>query len=113
MHEQGIAQEMVSTALRHAEANHAQRVAQLNIEMSAATDETEESIRFYLDLLTRNTIAQDATFEISHVPVPAHCRVCDNHFSQSEFAALCPRCGAANAVVSRAEEFKLVSIQIE
>ena len=113
MHEQGIAQEMVSIALRHAEANHAQRVIQLDIEMSELADETEESLRFYLDLVTQTTIAQAARFNILHVPVHAHCRDCDNDFEQRELVSLCPRCGGMNTTVSHVDEFKLLSIQID
>lgn len=113
MHEQGIAQEMVSIALRFAEANQARRVLQLGIEMSAAADESADSLCFYLEHFTRGTLAEHARFEIARVEVAARCANCGLEFQQHARAQACPRCADTNRVSSDSEEFRLASIQIE
>ena len=65
MHEYGIAQEMVSVALRQAQENQAHRITHFRIEMSDVADESEDSLRFYLENLTRGTVANEAKFEYS------------------------------------------------
>ena len=113
MHEQGIAQEMVSIVLRHAEANQAQRVIQLDIEMTETVDESEDSLRLYLEQLTRGTIAENAQFEIRHVGAPAECKNCGQAFERHGMFEPCPRCHSTRVASTQNEDFRLTSIQIE
>jgi hydrogenase nickel insertion protein HypA len=113
MHEQGIAQKMVSVALLHANANQAQRITQFHIEMSRIADESEGSLRFYLENLTYGTIAQNAQFEIARVGVPAHCEECGTEYEQQTLGEPCPRCHSSQVATESLEEFRLTSIQVE
>lgn len=113
MHEQRIAQEMIEIALRHAEANQARRVLQMGIEMSEAADESEDSLCFYLENLTRGTIAENARFEITRVGLPVRCKNCGYEYEQHAWLEPCPRCAGTGVVSSQSEEFRLKSIQIE
>lgn len=113
MHEHGIAQQMVSLALEQAQENHAQRITQFAIEMSRAADESEDSLRFYLETLTRGTLAENARFEIERVSVPVHCLDCGHAYEQENQADACPRCGSVRVAADSRDEFKLASIEIE
>jgi hydrogenase nickel incorporation protein HypA/HybF len=113
MHEQGIAQEMVSAALRYGAENRAQRITQMRIELSQTAHESESSLLLYLEHLARGTMAQDAEFEILRVPVPARCRNCEYKIEPSEFDEVCPRCGSLKIETCTAQEIRLTSIEIE
>lgn len=113
MHEYGIAEQMITTALRYAEANHARRITQLCIEMSDMADESEDSLRMYLETLTRDTMAENAAFEIERVRVNMRCPDCGNRFSVHYVGQPCPRCNSLRAMVDARDEFKLTSIEIE
>lgn len=113
MHEFGIAQEMVSMALQHAQENQAHRITHFRIEMSQSADESEDSLRFYLENLTRGTVANDAKFEIQRINPTMHCLKCGKEFEKVETVDKCPRCHSAHVMQDRVEEFKLTSIEIE
>ncbi len=113
MHEQGIAQEVVSAALQYGADNRAQRITLLRIELSQTAHENEDSLRMFMEHVARGTMAEDADFEILRVPVPARCRECGNEFELQAPVQVCPRCGSANVAVSTVEEIRLTSIEIE
>jgi hydrogenase nickel incorporation protein HypA/HybF len=113
MHEQGIAQQMIKVALQYASDHHVQHIIKFQIEMNQAADENEESLRFYLENLTRNTPAQDATFVIERVSARAHCQECGNTFDQEFMGETCPQCFSTRVIPEHPQEFKLASIDVE
>ncbi|HEX9077834.1 MAG TPA: hydrogenase maturation nickel metallochaperone HypA [Anaerolineae bacterium] len=113
MHELGIAQEMIKVALEYAARNNATRITVFNIEISAAADESEDSLRFHFEHLTRGTIAEGAQIEITRVPVRAKCLACGNEFDWELPEAVCPRCASARIRAVLQDEFRLVSIDAE
>ncbi len=113
MHELGIAQEMLKVAFEYAAKNNATRIAAFNIEISAAADESEDSLRFHFDHLTRGTIAEGARIEITRVPVMAKCLDCGNEFAFESLGQVCPRCAGAHVRALPQDEFRLVSIDAE
>ncbi len=113
MHELGIAQEMFKVALDYAAKNHAARIAAFNIEISAAADESEDSLRFHIENLTRGTIAEGARVEISRVPAQAKCLECGHDFSWTVETMACPRCSSLRVRALSQDEFKLASIDVE
>ena len=113
MHEHGIAQQMVNVALRHAQDHHAQRITQFRIEMNQAADESEDSLRFYLEHLTRATVAEGAQIDIDRVPNHAVCLDCGSQFEPEYVGQVCPQCSSMHVTSHQLEEFRLASIDIE
>jgi hydrogenase nickel incorporation protein HypA/HybF len=113
MHEHGIAQEMVRVALEYAAKNNATRITRLDVEISAAADESEDALRFHLDTLTRGTLAEGATVAIARVPLQAKCLACGNDFVLTTDILICPRCSSVQVRVLDADEFRLASIDVE
>lgn len=113
MHEYGIAQEIVSTALECARAEKAERITRVHIEMSALADESEDSLQMYLETLARGTLAESAVFDIARVSVSAQCLDCQTTFTLAELGQLCSRCGSARVVMQGRAEFKMTGIEVE
>lgn len=113
MHEYGIAQEMVALALKQVPPEQMGRITRFTIEMSRAADESEDSLRFYLENLTRGTRAEGAAFEIRRVPIQARCLDCGRAFDAVETAELCPHCSGARVRHEPTAEFRLSSIDVE
>lgn len=113
MHELGIAQEMLKIALDSAAKNNASRITQFNVAMSAAADESEESLKFHFDHVTRGTIAEGARIEITRVPVAVKCLECGNDFTWTVNTLNCPQCSSARIRALPQDEFKLTSIEVE
>lgn len=113
MHEHGIAQEMLATALHYAQTHHAQRITRFQIEMSELADESQDSLQMYLQTLARGTLAENAVFEIARVSVSAQCLDCHTPFTLAELGQPCPNCGSVRVQMQEREEFKLTSIEVE
>lgn len=113
MHELGIVRDLLNIALDYATSNHAARIRQLNVQVSAAADESEDSLRFHFDHLTRGTMAEGARLNIERVPVQANCLECEQDFAWSELGMLCPHCSSPRVRPLLEDGFKLTSIEIE
>ena len=113
MHELGIAQEMLKVALEYAAKNNAARITQFNVALSAAADESVESLNFHFEHVTRGTIAEGARIEITHVPFTVNCLDCGNDFEWTSDTIVCPKCSSARIKALPQDEFKLTSIQVE
>ena len=113
MHELGIAQEMLKIALDYAAKNKATRIAQFSVAMSASADESEDSLRFHFDHLTRGTMAEGARVDITRVPGQARCLECGNDFAWTMDTLNCPHCSSARIRVLPQDEFQLTSIEVE
>lgn len=113
MHELGIAQDMLKIALDYAGKHAAKRITAFNIEISAAADESEDSLRFHIEHLTRGTIADGARIEIVRVAARAQCLDCGNEFDWETPGELCPRCDGHRLRGLPQDEFKLTSIEVE
>ena len=113
MHELGIAQEMIKIAFEYAAKNRAAHITAFYIEISAAADESEDSLRFYFELLTPGTLAEGARIQITRVPVTAKCLDCGNEFAWETPEVACPRCDGARIRPLPQDEFRLVSIEVE
>ena len=112
MHELGIAKEMLLVALDRAAQQHATQIARFDIEMSAGADESEESLRFYFENLTRGTIAQGAEISIRRVVTQKECANCGNVFETESRYTECPACHSMS-VRAMQNDFRLASIGIE
>lgn len=113
MHEMGITEQLLSLALRHAEAAGATRVTTLNLVIGEFASVVDESLQFYWDFVTRGTIAENAVLRFERVPGRFGCSDCGHEFGMTEFEGRCPRCGGAHTTVVDGTQFSLASIEIE
>ena len=113
MHELGIAQDMLKIALDYAAKNKAARIVAFNIEMSAAANESEESLTFHIENAARGTPAEGARIEFTRVPARMKCLDCGNEFAMDTPEAGCPRCSSGRVMPLAHDEFRLASIEVE
>jgi len=76
MHELSITQAILDTALRHAEQAHVKTIRALDLRVGALSGIVDESIRFYFEMVSRDTLAEGALLRIEVVPPHARCRAC-------------------------------------
>jgi hydrogenase nickel incorporation protein HypA/HybF len=113
MHELGIAQEMIRIALDYAAKNNAVHITALHIEMSAAADESEDSLRFHIENMTRGTAAEGARIEITRPSAQIKCLDCGNESAMDAADSGCPRCSSRRIMPIVRDEFRLKSIDVE
>jgi hydrogenase nickel incorporation protein HypA/HybF len=113
MHELAVTQSILEIALRHAQTQNAKRITHLYIQMGEWSSIVDDSIQFYWDMISENTIATAATLHFNRIPVSLTCKNCEFTYAPDSKELSCPRCSSSNVKVVSGEEFFLDSIEIE
>ena len=108
MHELSVASAVVDTALRHAEGR---RVLVVNLRVGELRQVIPDSLAFYWDIVTRETLADGARLEQVVVSVRMRCEGCAHEF-EPELMFRCPECGGAGEVLA-GDELEVDSIEVE
>jgi len=113
MHELAITQSVFDIVLDQAKQLGAKKVGAVNLTIGEMTGVVGDSVRFYLELLSKDTIVEKAVVNIKSVPAQAKCRECDKQFTLVEFRWMCPDCGGINLEVTGGTELFVESIEVE
>jgi len=113
MHELGITEGLLSLALEQATKAQAQRITKIEVVIGQDSDTSEESIRFYFDLLAPGTIAEGATLSFERVATRFRCSHCQRLLSPAEASRGCPNCGERHLELAAGRELYLKSIDVE
>ena len=113
MHELAITQSMFELVLKHAEQAEAKKVAKINLIIGEMTGVVGDSVQFYLDFLSKGTVAEEAVLSIKMVPPEARCRDCSETFELKEFDWTCPSCQGKSLEIIAGKELFVESIEVE
>jgi hydrogenase nickel incorporation protein HypA/HybF len=113
MHELPITEGLLNLALKHANQAGAKRITQLNLVIGQLASVVDDSIQFYWDIISKDTIAEGARLEFRRVPAVLHCWNCEAEFSPNGRDYLCPQCGSARVKVIAGDDFLLESIDVD
>ena len=113
MHELAITQSILNIVTEHARRAGAQRVLRIHLVVGDLTGFIDDSIQFYMDLLSPGTVAEGAELVIQRVPARVRCRTCGAEFEPRDFQWLCPSCDAVGGEVVAGQEFRVESIEVE
>ena len=113
MHELAITQSILEIAVRHAEGQQAKRITDLFIVMGQWSSAVDDSVQFYWDMISENTIAQGAILHFKRVPVEIACTDCGHSYRPTSRELLCPKCASSRIKVKTGEEFYLEAIEVE
>ena len=108
-----MTESLLKIAVEHAEKANARRVTDLNIVIGDLASMVDESIQFYWDIITKDTIAQHATLHFRRVPAELECNTCSAKYRPTDKELVCPNCGGVGARIIAGEEFALESIDVE
>ena len=114
MHELGLTQSILDIAVEHAQKNNARKILRVNVKAGKLIALVDDSMRFFFEYLTADTIAKGAMLEIEHVPVMVKCAACGATSEVDEFELYrCPKCGELGPQLVSGREFFVDSIEIE
>ncbi|MFN8373155.1 MAG: hydrogenase maturation nickel metallochaperone HypA [Anaerolineae bacterium] len=113
MHELPATQSILEIALRHAEKANATRITQLHIVIGELSSMIDDSVQFYWDIISKDTIAEGATLYFQRIRAQLECKICGEQFSIHQEGFICPSCNSPEVQVRYGEEFFLDSIEIE
>lgn len=113
MHEYAVTQSLLDTALEYARKNKAKRVLSLNLVIGDLSGIIDESVQFYWDMVSEDSICSSAKLNFGHVKAKMACGECGNEFLMGEELSPCPECGSMALNIIAGKEFRLESIEIE
>ncbi len=93
MHELGITENILSIVLSHAKEEGANRISKVTLKFGEMTQIVDESIRFHFDILSKDTIAEEAELVIERIPIRVRCSKCGETKEASDYNFICPSCG--------------------
>ena len=109
MHELSISSAVVDTALRHASGR---RVTLVSMRIGHLRQVVPDSLAFYFELVSRDTLCEGARLEQVLVPARLRCDGCVREWDPEEALFRCPGCGGAGDVIA-GNELEVESIEVE
>ncbi len=112
MHELSITQNILNIVIEHAKRAGAQKVTTINLVIGELTGFVDDSIQFYFDMLSPETLAVGAKLVIRRVPAQVRCRACGEVFALQGHKWVCPKCSALGGEIVSGREFSIESIEV-
>ncbi len=113
MHELSITQSMVELALDEGKKAGAKRIGKISLIIGEMSGVVDESVKFYFDFLSKDTIAEGAQLDFKRIPMKARCKKCQNEFILNEFDWVCPKCKGSKLEIIGGDELRIESIEVE
>jgi hydrogenase nickel incorporation protein HypA/HybF len=113
MHEYSVTASLLDLAVKHAQAAKAQRITDLYLVIGQLSSIIDDSVQFYWNIVSENTIAAGSLLHFRRIPAEALCLKCEKRYPLNERDFACPNCGSEQIKVVAGEEFYLESIDVE
>jgi hydrogenase nickel incorporation protein HypA/HybF len=113
MHELAVTESILEIAIRHAQQASAARVADIYLVIGQLSSIVDDSVQFYWDAITEDTICSGAKLHFKRIAARMHCQDCSGEFEMASQLEPCPACGSYRLVVTAGEEFYMDSIEVE
>jgi hydrogenase nickel incorporation protein HypA/HybF len=113
MHELAVTESILEISLRHAREAGAARIARIHLVLGELSSIVDDSVQFYWDMISENTLAEGAQLVFRRVPVELLCLSCAQRYSPNGNELACPSCGAAQVKIIAGEEFYVEAIDVQ
>jgi hydrogenase nickel incorporation protein HypA/HybF len=113
MHELSITESILEIATRHAESAGAQKVTRINILVGRLSSVVDDSVQFYWDIISQNTICAGSILQFERTPARMKCLDCGTEYSFEHDMIPCPQCGSFLSRIISGDEFRMESIEVE
>jgi hydrogenase nickel incorporation protein HypA/HybF len=113
MHEMAVTQRILEIALDYAERSGARRVTTLNLVIGQLSSIVDDSVQFYWDIISKDTICEGAALHFERVDAVMTCLACGGSYTLSRGLEACPQCESFDVRVAAGDEFRLESIDVE
>jgi hydrogenase nickel incorporation protein HypA/HybF len=113
MHELAVTESILNIATKHAVQSGAKRVTDIHLVIGALASIVDDSVQFYWDFITENSLCAGAKLHFKRIPAELNCLSCNHRYQLNGLLSACPNCGSAQVKVVSGEEFYLESIEIE
>jgi hydrogenase nickel incorporation protein HypA/HybF len=110
VHELSVSSAVVDTVVRHAAGR---RVMSVHLRLGRLRQVVPDSLEFFFELVSRDTVCEGATLTHEVVPARLRCVPCAREWEIDMPAFRCEECGGADVEVLSGEELEVESIEVE
>jgi hydrogenase nickel incorporation protein HypA/HybF len=114
MHEMSVTESILNISLEHAQRANARAITAIHIRLGELASMVDDSIRFYWEIIAKDTLAEKAELVFTRTPARVLCHTCQHDFDwhrKDSFA--CPQCGGQDLRVQGGDELQVESIEVE
>ena len=109
MHELSVSSAVLDTVLKHAAGR---RVTVISLRVGHLRQVVPDSLAFYFELVSRETLCEGARLEQEIVAARLRCDGCAREWDPEDAWFRCTGCGGAGAVIA-GDELEVESIEVE
>ena len=113
MHEMSIVESFLNVAVEHGKKAGAEKIVRINLVIGDMTGVVRESVEFYFNFLSRNTLASEAEIGFTEAKTRLRCRECETLFYPDRGNYRCPVCDTPNVDIIAGKELYVESIEIQ
>lgn len=113
MHELAVTENILIISDKYARESHAVKVTKINLVIGRLSSLVDDSVQFYWDIISKDSLCQDALLVFDRRPAIISCYTCSNQYEIDNELQPCPKCGSPDIFVQSGEEFYVDSIEIE
>lgn len=113
MHELSLAENLLQIIEDAARTQQFSRVRTVRLEIGQLACIEQESLRFYFDAVTADSIAQQAKLEIIDIAGQAECEACGQRCRIEAYDTACPHCGCYALKVTQGGEMRIKELEVE
>ncbi len=112
MHELAVTESILSIALEHAQKANATKVTDINLVIGQLSSLIDDSITFYWEIVSKDTICSEADIHFTRIPARMRCNACQNEYSMDHELTPCPCCNSSDIKILSGNEFRVDSIEV-
>lgn len=114
MHEMGIAEGILSSAIRGAEDAGAARINEVDVTVGVLTEVMEDALQFAWEAIRSGTMAEQASLNVTMLDARTRCADCGHEWVHDRYSgAQCPTCSGYLVTLLAGRELKIDSIDID
>lgn len=113
MHEMGICDGILSSAVRAASDSGATRINRIEVSIGELTEVMDDALRFAFEALKSGTMAEGAELVVNYVEARSQCTECGTVFRHDRFDPKCPECGSYVSTLVQGRELRIDAIDVD
>jgi hydrogenase nickel incorporation protein HypA/HybF len=113
MHEVGVANSILNTAIEAAKKNGAAQVLEVGVRIGALSGVEQHSLKFAFDAMKAGTIANKAEMVIEYIAAVGECSECGKQSTPDTFYSMCSHCGSPTLNIIAGKEFNIGYVDAE
>ena len=113
MHEFTITKAILSIVVQKAQEIQAGKIKKIDLQVGKLTGYLPGSIQLQFAILSKDTVAEDASLTFHQPPANLHCRKCNVDFTTDSLDLACPDCHTLETDILSGLELSVESMEIE